>query len=246
MSTYKKNAIKYVIPLCISVTTLGFGIYSKIKGAITPLPVDVEWITFILISLLTPLYAILAHVQIYLQSDITDLSGNVQKAISDGKVIYLGNASHAVENVISRLDSTTEILNTYIISESAYSAQTQKSVENAITKFIKRPDTRMEETCSEQGKLRLDSIKKDCGGALPTTYKARVIKTEASGLPACNFIILVRSPNDPTPEEIFFGWGYFHGNPNESVFWSNDKDLIGFFKGYHKALRQDKVSVEYH
>ncbi len=62
---------------------------------------------------------------------------------------------------------------------------------------------------------------------------------------ACNFIILKHDSGDPIPEEIFFGWGYFRGNANESAFWSNDKTLIGFFRGYHKALRADSVSAIY-
>ncbi len=199
---------------------------------------------FIIVALLVPMYAIQTSIQISLGSDITNISEELKTAIAQGRVIHLGNAVDVAPLVVDRLKTAKEALNTYIISEAPYPEKTLKYVEKSIENFVKRDDSIFEETCSELGKSRVEKLKQRLG-ELPASYKARVIKTELSGLPACNFIILKHNTTDPIKEEIFFGWGYFKGNTNESVFWSNDSALIGFFRGYHKALRTDDVSSVY-
>lgn len=244
MSKSKEKQGWSILLIVASVILLGIGVYSKTSGSITGLPDDAEWILMVVLAVLIPLYRIQVTQDFSINNDIAGISTDIEKAISGGKVVYLGNAIEAAQMVVDRMRTANEVLNTYIISEPPYPEKVSKRVEQAIVDFVKREDTVFEETCSNLGKERIERLAQK-SKTLPNTYRGRVLKKDFDNLPACNFIILKRSKNDPIPEEIFFGWGYFRGASNESVFWSNDDHVIGFFTGYHKALRSNEISSAY-
>ena len=164
---------------------------------------------------------------------------------SPGAVFHLGAASDVARAVVSRLPTAKEVLNTFIVWEPAYSTETDEEVETAIATFVRRRDVRFEETCSTLGKRRVANLAKRFDGKLPDCYQVRVLKPSTKDMPACNFIIIKHHDAGPTSEEIFFGWGFFRGSSNESVFWSRDRALIAFFRDYHRALRSSEVSEAY-
>lgn len=237
--------LRATVPIAISFAVFSLSIWTKSNGPVTPLPQDVEWIAFMLLAILVPIYTIQVTIQLSTNSEIQGIAEDLKKAISQNKVVYIGNANKSATSVLTRLNTATEVLNTYLTSENPYSTKVAEMIEDGIRDFVSRKDTRYEETCSELGRARVTRIKAKLGGILPTSFQVRVVRNSFAGVPACNFIILTRDSTDPVPEEVFFGWGYFRGNANESVFWSNDHELIGFFRGYHKALRSQEVSADY-
>jgi hypothetical protein len=110
--------------------------------------------------------------------------------------------------------------------------------------YLKEEKGLWEETVSQGGLSRIEEIRKQLG-KLPQALKVRVIKHDKGMFPVCNFIILRYPRAVERSDEIFFGWGYFKGGANENVFWSDDQNIISFFSGYHRALRDDDISEAY-
>jgi len=246
MSNPARQLLRAIVPILISLTVLCLSIWSKAGGPLTPLPPDFEWMVFMLLAILVPIYTIQATLELSTKAELKEIAADLDKAVLQGKVVLVGNARKSAASVLRRLATANEAFNTYLASESPYSAEIAEAIEDGVREFVARKDTRYEETCSELGRARVERIKARLGGVLPASFDARFVNSSFAGFPACNFIILSRDPSDPVPEEVFFGWGYFRGNANESVFWSNDRELIGFFRGYHKALRSPEVSSEFH
>ena len=223
-------------------------------------------IVYLLLSLVVPLYTIIISQQISVVPDLkaiedntiamrnsTDtikkdskrIKRNVLKAVATGRLIYMGNPETAAKAVLKRLKCSTNVLNTYIASNRPpYTSKTEKLILNGIVEFISRKDTSFEDTYSNMSKSRIDEIK-EVLGELPPSYQVQVLKPEFNGMPVCNFIVLGDDTSSTEYNEVFFGWGYFTDKARESVLWSNDQHLIGFFRGYHAALRTEKVSERY-
>jgi hypothetical protein len=143
-TTNQRN--KTIITIGLSIISFGVGMWSKAHGPVTPLPSDVEWLAFVLVALLIPMYTIQTSIQFLLISDVNAIANDLNKAINGGKVVHLGTANDVVPTVIERFKTAKEVLNTYIISETPYPKRIREMVENGIREFIKRDDTRYEET----------------------------------------------------------------------------------------------------
>jgi hypothetical protein len=157
---------------------------------------------------------------------------------------HVGTAMDVAQRVVERMGTAREVLNTFIVWDDPYSPEVADRVELAIQTYVSRSDTRYEETCSTLGMRRIENIRQQLGGSLPRSCQVRVLKSSASNVPVCNFVILTHKEGEPIHEEVFFGWGYFRGSANESVFWSDDPALIRFFRDYHRSLRASEVSEE--
>jgi hypothetical protein len=203
---------------------------------------DLKWITTFVLSLLVPLWGIYISLKYEttehikkINDDIKKTNDRIDSALALGTITFVGRANDAALSVIESIQLSKEITNTYIVSEGEpYDPKTAQALEDALYEFIKRYG-RLHEIVSVLGKTRVDRLKTRLG-AIPAHYKVRVIKDPPGEFPACNFIILERKKADPFKKEIFFGWGYFRWDQNQSVFRSSDDELIRFFEGYHKAF----------
>ena len=61
----------------------------------------------------------------------------------------------------------------------------------------------------------LEAARKYFNGKLPKSYEPYLIKKEYSGFPICNLIILKYEDSEKS-EEVYFGWGYYKNNAEES------------------------------
>lgn len=160
-----------------------------------------------------------------------------------GSVKFCGYASKASYDVLEKIEKLKkfDVLSTYIIQEDPRKSQEYQDVKNAIIQYIKEKKGIWEESVCKSTVCRVDEIKEELGG-LPSTFKAKVVREDKGSFPVCNFIIFKYPPDQA---EMFFGWGYFKRGDNEKVFWSDDRNIISFFEGYHKALRDEEISESY-
>ena len=165
-------------------------------------------------------------------------------ARSQGTFFDLGPATEALKAVGMRMAEAAKVQNTFIGQNVPYSPESRDLVEGVLAQLLKR-NIYYEETCSFSRRDRVDRLWNKLQGIIPATYKARILREELSGMPACNFTIVTHDASRSFQEEVFFGWGFFEHSANDHVFWSNDVRLISFFRDYHQALRHPSVSDEY-
>ncbi|MDT3778494.1 hypothetical protein PJI16_13085 [Nitrospira sp. MA-1] len=117
MNRFNIQLAKTIVPILLSVLSFGLGMWSKMANGLLLQNSTTEWVGFILIALLIPLYTIQISIQLSLYPDLNSIAGDIGKAISEGKVVYVGNAVEAAPIVIDRLKTASEALNTYLISD---------------------------------------------------------------------------------------------------------------------------------
>jgi hypothetical protein len=242
--------------IILSLVNLGFALVSRAsQTSITFLQKDIEWLLFLSFAMLIPLYRNQIFNEAFLKEDIekiqSGLKGDIEKIQSDltdikrissaGVVKFIGKANEAALHVVDKIQSASEIYNTYIIYDNPYTPKTSKSIEEALKKYLREEKGLWEETVSRLGSQRVVDIEKEIG-KLPPYFKVRVLREDKGVFPVCNFIVLRFPIATDRNDEIFFGWGYFKGGANESVFWSDDQNIVNFFLGYHRALREDDIS----
>lgn len=244
------------ITIVISLLSFVLALISRYAPtSITNLPRDVEWILFLTLALLIPLIRNQIFNEILLKNDMDKIQNDMDKIQSElneikrissyDSVKLLGNANDAAPQVLETLKSANQVYNTYIIQENPYIPKINTAVSEAIINYLNKENGTWEETTSQLGCQRLVEIEKTFKGKLPDTFNARVIREEIKAFPVCNFIIIRFPKSAKRKDEIFFGWGYFKGGANESVFWSDDQSIIAFFLGYNKALRDNDISISY-
>ena len=248
MKKSAKEKLKTGVTIFVSVLSLVLALVSRFDNiGFEFISSDIDYILFISLAMLIPLYKIQISNDTFIKNDIEDIqesSAEIKKLISAGVVRNCDIASIAAEEVIHKIENAEKlnVYNTYIIMQEPYTEKAGEGVKNAIKKFLTEKKGKWEETVSKLGLDRVNEIKDELG-KLPKDFQVMVIREDKGDFPVCNFIIL-EYPQDKE-KEIYFGWGYFKGNTDEQVFWSKDKELISFFKGYHKVLRGSEISESY-
>lgn len=249
MSNLNKKSIAITTTIVISLISLTLALVSRsAKESITILSHDVEWLLFLTIALLIPLYRNQIFNEIHFKVDIEKIQSElneIRNLSSSGSVKFIGNANDAAPKVLEAIKLANKVYNTYIIQDNPYTQKNYNTVSETIINYLKKGNGTWEETVSQLGLQRVIEIEKTFKGILPDIFKVRVIRQEIKTFPVCNFIIIKFPKSTGRKDEIFFGWGYFKGDSNGSVFWSDDDNIISFFLGYNRELRDQDISVPY-
>lgn len=248
MSKWDKRTRRLAAVIFISLLSLGLALISRASSSsITFLSHDVEWLLFLSIAILVPLFKIQIFNEAFLKADIDQIQADItdlKHTSTAGVVKFVGKANEAATQLLNKLQDASEVYNTYIIYDNPYTSNTHASITKSFIDYLKEEKGLWEETVSQGGLSRIEEIRKQLG-KLPQTLKVRVIKQDKGMFSVCNFIILRYPRAVERSDEIFFGWGYFKGGANENVFWSDDQNIISFFSGYHRVLRDDDISEAY-
>ncbi len=248
MWNWPKQTKITVTVTALSLISLILALFSRsMPLSLTFLPHDVEWLLFLSVAMLLPLYRSQIFNEAFLKADIERLHEDVlhiKQHMRSGVFKFVGKANEVGQFIGEKILSAGEVFNTFIVYENPYTAKTSMSVKRAMVQFLREEKGLWEETVSPLGRRRVVEIEKELG-QLPEYFKVRVIKEDKGSFPVCNFIVLRYPRSLDRSDEIFFGWGYFRGSSNENVFWSDDPSLVSFFLGYHKALRDSEVSDVY-
>jgi hypothetical protein len=204
---------------------------------------DFAWVAASMLALLIPLWSLHHDLRSETNEKIKTILDKIDAAVDPGKVVRIATSIEAASYVVKSMSNANEVWNTYLLTAGTpYNKETAQKVEDAIFDCINRKDTTFRELVSPLGKNRVDNLKQRMKGqTLPRSYLPRAISHD---FPVCNFVIMLRHDTpDPIKEDIYFGWGYSIWSPNQDVFWSNDRQLIAYFKGYYHSLMA--VSDEY-
>jgi hypothetical protein len=231
--------MKHAIPRSVILSIIAFIVAAIVKFTLKGAIYDDAWDVLLLLAVLIPCWSIAWDIKGDTLDYLKTILDRLNKAIDPGKVVHIAMLSQAAASVAKSLESANEVWNTFIISSTApYDKETSKNIENALFMFIQRENTKLHEIVSSYGQHRVDSIRKRITDSpIPSTYHPRIVKKGFEDFPVCDFIVLRGDyASLRHKQEVYFGWGYSSWSPRQDVFWSNDAQLIDFFRGYYQAL----------
>jgi hypothetical protein len=229
-----------ILPRTVILSILAFVVAAIVKFTLKGAIYDDAWDVLLLLAVLIPCWSIAWDIKGDILDHLRTILDRLNKAIDPGKVFHIATSSQAVASVIKSLESANEVWNTFVISSTTpYDRETGKNIENALFTFIQRENTKLHEIVSSYGQHRVDSIRKRFpDSSIPSNYYPHLVRKDCDDFPICDFIVL-RGDHASLrhKQEVYFGWGYSSWSTRQDVFWSNDAQLIDFFRGYYQALR---------
>lgn len=162
MSQWDKQTKSIAAVITLSLVSLGLALISRaVPTTITYLPKDVEWLLFLSIAMLLPLYRSQIFNEGFLKGDIEKLQSDVtdiKRISSAGVVKFVGKANEAASHVIDRMRNASEVYNTYIIDDGPYTPTVSASVKHALKTYLEEERGIWEETVSRLGSERVIEV----------------------------------------------------------------------------------------